>query len=158
MRTGSLGAAREARTLSAPDAELHLAFVLPADAAGSSPLQTDRQATYRAGIELRLGYVEEELTQDSRLHSDVHLLSGDVGEAILNLARNTDAELIVVGSHSSSPFERLILGTVATHVVRGADCSVLVAPSARVPSDLRRNLIETEVLAHFSDLRVGISA
>ena len=75
-------------------------------------------------------------------------MSCRASDAILRLAHDTAAGLIAVGSHSYSLFERLLLGSVASRIVRGAECAVLVAPAAQVPSVLRDNVIESELLAH----------
>jgi nucleotide-binding universal stress UspA family protein len=52
---------------------------------------------------------------------------GVAGE-ILALAKASAADCIVVGTHGSRGMERLLLGSVADKVVRGADIPVLVAP------------------------------
>ena len=51
---------------------------------------------------------------------------GAPGEAILNAARAEDVDLIVVGTRGRGPVGRLLLGSVSDHVVRHADCPVLV--------------------------------
>jgi nucleotide-binding universal stress UspA family protein len=52
---------------------------------------------------------------------------GKPAEAILALAEDVQAELIVVGTHGRKGLERLVVGSVATEVLRGAHCAVLVA-------------------------------
>jgi nucleotide-binding universal stress UspA family protein len=49
-------------------------------------------------------------------------------ERIHQLARATEADLIVVGTRATRGIERLALGSVADKVVRGADRAVLVVP------------------------------
>lgn len=49
-------------------------------------------------------------------------------EEILAVIRERRADLAVLGTHGRSGFERLMLGSVAAGVVRGACCSVLVVP------------------------------
>ena len=46
--------------------------------------------------------------------------------ALVDAARSLPADLIVVGSHGRSGITKLLLGSVATHVVTHAPCSVLV--------------------------------
>jgi nucleotide-binding universal stress UspA family protein len=47
-----------------------------------------------------------------------------------------DADLLVIGSHGRSGFERVLLGSIAEKVVRKATCPVMVVPSHdAVPSD-----------------------
>jgi nucleotide-binding universal stress UspA family protein len=152
----SLGAAREARALLSPGGALHLAHVLPPEGEPGGLLDVEGKGSYRAHAERRLTAIADDLTHGSDLHGHVHLLAGDPGDAVLRLAQDTAPDLIAVGSHSYSLFERLLLGSVASRIVRGAQCAVLVAPCAHVSSDLRRNLIEAELLAHMARADSGV--
>jgi nucleotide-binding universal stress UspA family protein len=51
---------------------------------------------------------------------------GDPREIILRVAEEQHADLVVVGSHGRSGFSKLLMGSVASHVVTHAPCSVLV--------------------------------
>jgi nucleotide-binding universal stress UspA family protein len=51
-----------------------------------------------------------------------------VGAQILELARKLDTDVIAVGSHGRHGAERLLLGSVADKVIRGATEPVLVVP------------------------------
>lgn len=58
-------------------------------------------------------------------------VQGVAADAIVEQARLMGAELLVVGTHGRKGLDRLILGSVAEAVVRGAHCSVLtVKPHA----------------------------
>jgi nucleotide-binding universal stress UspA family protein len=52
---------------------------------------------------------------------------GKPAQSILALAASIQADLVVVGTHSRIGIERLVLGSVAQEVLRGACCPVLVA-------------------------------
>jgi nucleotide-binding universal stress UspA family protein len=52
----------------------------------------------------------------------------DVANAILDRAASTAADLIVLGTHGRSGFQRFMLGSVAEKVLRRAVCPVLVVP------------------------------
>ena len=51
---------------------------------------------------------------------------GDPRSALVDTARREHAGLIVVGSHGRTGVKKLLLGSVASHVVTHAPCSVLV--------------------------------
>jgi nucleotide-binding universal stress UspA family protein len=51
---------------------------------------------------------------------------GPPAEAILRLAQERQVDLIVVGTRKKGFFERLVEGSVAQDVLRGASCDVLV--------------------------------
>jgi nucleotide-binding universal stress UspA family protein len=54
-----------------------------------------------------------------------------VGDQILGLAHAISADLIVVGTHGARGVERMLLGSVADKVIRGASQAVLVVPTRR---------------------------
>lgn len=56
----------------------------------------------------------------------VHVRAGDVAADICDVARELEADLIVVGTHGRQGVVRLLLGSVAEGVVRAATCPVLV--------------------------------
>lgn len=60
------------------------------------------------------------------------VLFGSPDSRIVETAEEWKADLIVVGSHGYSRWERLLLGSVSDSVVHHAPCSVLVV---RVPAD-----------------------
>jgi len=60
------------------------------------------------------------------LKATAKLLSGDPRRALLDEARREKIDLIVVGSHGRSGVAKLVLGSVASHIVTHAPCSVLV--------------------------------
>jgi nucleotide-binding universal stress UspA family protein len=51
-----------------------------------------------------------------------------VAPSILELAESLPADLVVMGTHGLSGFERMMLGSVAEKVLRGAACPVLTVP------------------------------
>jgi nucleotide-binding universal stress UspA family protein len=59
------------------------------------------------------------------------LMGHPVAEQILGLAHTIGAGLVVLGTHGSRGFERLLLGSVADKVIRTSDVPVLVAPIHR---------------------------
>ena len=75
----------------------------------------------------------EQLAQRLRaggLDAHVNVVIGaGVAEQILKLAHAEESDLIVVGTHGAAAVERLLLGSVADKVVRGATQPVLVVPA-----------------------------
>ncbi|MEO7458433.1 MAG: universal stress protein, partial [Gemmatimonadaceae bacterium] len=69
---------------------------------------------------------------------------GDSAQELLHHAERLDADLIAVGRHGIGALERLILGSVASSVLRGAKCSVLVTPT---PTGIERERLEIRVRA-----------
>lgn len=51
---------------------------------------------------------------------------GDPRDALLRLVGEERVDLLVVGSHGRTGFAKLLLGSVSSHVVTHARCSVLV--------------------------------
>jgi len=69
--------------------------------------------------------VEREM-QDVGFKTTARVLTGDPREAIVEAARAEKADLVVLGSHGRTGFDKLLMGSVASHVVTHAPCSVLV--------------------------------
>jgi nucleotide-binding universal stress UspA family protein len=69
--------------------------------------------------------VEQEL-RDAGCSAEARVMKGDARDALVDMARSMGADLVVVGSHGRSGLAKLVMGSVATHVVTHAPCSVLV--------------------------------
>lgn len=68
---------------------------------------------------------EREL-QGAGLKTDAKILHGDPRIELVEAARAARADLLVVGSHGRTGVAKLMMGSVASHVVAHAPCSVLV--------------------------------
>jgi universal stress protein A len=55
-------------------------------------------------------------------------LSGNAHVEIVNYAKETRADIVVLGTHGRSGLEHAVLGSVAERVVHRAPCPVLVVP------------------------------
>ena len=62
------------------------------------------------------------------VHTRVIADQGSTGRCILDQARTLPADLIVIGTHGQSGFERLLLGSVTEKVLRKASCPVMTVP------------------------------
>jgi nucleotide-binding universal stress UspA family protein len=60
--------------------------------------------------------------------SRVDVLEGSPAHEIVERANKTSADLIVMGTHGASGFERLVMGSVTEKVMRKALCPVMTVP------------------------------
>lgn len=76
------------------------------------------------------------LPPDANIHVEHRLEEGVPAAEIVRVARETNCDLIVMGTHGRGGLARLLMGSVAEHVVRKATCSVLVVktPFAESPA------------------------
>jgi len=79
--------------------------------------------------ELFVREAKEELAElkipDSTIQVDRHFEEGDPAAKILEVAKEIQADLIVMGTHGRSALGRLLMGSVASEIVRKAPCPVL---------------------------------
>jgi nucleotide-binding universal stress UspA family protein len=62
----------------------------------------------------------------ARFEADGLVVEGDVSDALLDMAADWGADLIVLGSHGRRGLDRLLLGSVSEVVLRHTTCSVLI--------------------------------
>ena len=119
-------AAQYAARITAPDGSLTLVTV------------SDTSIAVHAGF--RMSSVLEKLAEEARLASgrgrevaeairsvETRSVRGDPRQCLLAEIARQDATLVVVGSHGRSRAEGIALGSVATHLLHEAPCSVLIA-------------------------------
>lgn len=110
----------------------------------------------------------DELLRQVRHFVEVHPAAGarvsvalregpDVHREILAQADALNADLIVVGSHGRSGFERLLLGSITEKVLRKATCPVMVVPRRVDEAALSRAVHVRRILCpvDFSDSSVA---
>ncbi len=73
---------------------------------------------------------DETVLRSAGLRVESGVLQGDPREMLIEEARRERADLVVVGSHGRTGLDRLLMGSVASHVVTHAPCSVLVVKEA----------------------------
>jgi nucleotide-binding universal stress UspA family protein len=76
------------------------------------------------------------VTVRHRLIADHPMAMGSEAEGILAAAAEEKADLIVMGTHGRGGLSRLLMGSVAEHVLRKAPCPVLTV-KAPVPAALQ---------------------
>ena len=86
-----------------------------------------------AGMVERIREFQEDLVTRSQqeltkmgVHAEGRVIEGDPRETLLEAAKQEGTDLIVVGSHGRTGLEKLLMGSVASHIVAHAACSVLV--------------------------------
>ena len=128
-----------ARSLTAHySAHLHLIHVAPPD---------PEFVGYEPGPQYVRDHVARDLREEHRQLQDLaqkladgglavtaHCLQGSTTETILKKALETQADVIVVGSHGRGALSRIVLGSVSQGVIHGSACPVLVVPARYTPS------------------------
>ena len=110
-------------------ATIHLLHVYPPDEAASMPdaahlLLQSAEATERLNEELASIHRKR---VEALCPENCHIRGGRPHQEIIRLARELDADLIVLSTRGHSGLKHLLLGSTAERVVRGAPCPVLVA-------------------------------
>jgi nucleotide-binding universal stress UspA family protein len=69
------------------------------------------------------------------LRIECRCVEGSPASAILDIAKETGCDVIVMGTHGRTGVNRLLMGSVAEQVVRSATCPVLTVknPASRAP-------------------------
>ncbi|MDT8340409.1 MAG: universal stress protein, partial [Longimicrobiales bacterium] len=71
----------------------------------------------------------ERLEAEFGVNTTALLVRGVFAESILKQASRINADLIVVGTRGQGPVARVLLGSVSTRVIQGANRPVLVVPT-----------------------------
>ncbi|MGZ8691137.1 MAG: universal stress protein [Gaiellaceae bacterium] len=127
---GSLAAAEEG-VLLAKKLGAHVTFVAVAHA----PLPLLGDPYYQRAVTENLGHMRAALAkaipyaEERHVKYETELLEGSPAKAVLELARNRDVDLIVVGSRGLGAVKGALLGSVSSEIVHHADRPVLVARS-----------------------------
>jgi nucleotide-binding universal stress UspA family protein len=112
-------AATLAAALVGPEGRLELVHASPGTG------DEERERGHRAGVEERMQRLAGAV-QGPQVSTDI--VHGDPGRTLLERAEEIGADLIAAGSHGHGFFGRMLMGSVSTRLVRGAHCSVLIAP------------------------------
>jgi universal stress protein A len=96
----------------------------PLDLVGLAPRQESLTHVEQA-LELRAAHARK-----AGLTVTTQTLMGTPHEVLVDHARESDVDVIIVGSHGLGALAHALLGSVAEKVVRDAPCPVLVVPRA----------------------------
>jgi nucleotide-binding universal stress UspA family protein len=124
----SMDAADHATSISKEyNAELYALYVIRADVDLFGPHETsefmtkmrDEGEKYLNKVKLKAN--EKNIEIKAEIISSINIAGG-----ILDYAEENNIDLIVIGTRGRSGFKRLLLGSVASHVITYAHCPVLV--------------------------------
>jgi nucleotide-binding universal stress UspA family protein len=111
------------------ESEIHFAHVVratEADVRANLAATSDLLASAHANLQKWLAaHVDEKDPRVPRMRLTVAL--GQPAAALVQIAADVEADLLLLGTHGRKGVERLVLGSVASQVFRTAPCSVLVA-------------------------------
>ena len=90
-----------------------------------APADVQYELGPREDINLILDSAAAEVKKEG-IEAQTHPVEGDPAEAIINVAEQTNADLIVVGNKGMSGARRFLLGSVPNKVSHHAPCSVII--------------------------------
>ncbi|KQC03380.1 MAG: universal stress protein UspA [Methanoculleus sp. SDB] len=110
------------------NAEIHAVYVIETGMLSSIPIDNTLEVIYNLlESEGNLTMDESrETASQAGVELTTHIKQGHAGNEILKLADEIAADLIVLGSHGKSEIDRLLLGSVTSHVVRNSTVSTMV--------------------------------
>ena len=100
------------------------------DAGGMTWMKTAEEEMNVATEELT-ARAEQEL-RDAGLATEAKVVLGDPREAIVDAVRTMGIDHVVVGSHGRTGLGKLLMGSVASHVVTHAPCTVTVVKTKKL--------------------------
>ncbi len=103
-------------------ARLILMHVVPPPIAHGEVVARRQRDGYHAQLEKELNRL---VPPDPQIRVARWLEDGDPATVIVQVAQDLPCDLIVMGTHGRTGVRRLLMGSVAEHVVRNAPCPVL---------------------------------
>lgn len=87
------------------------------------------QKELESKLKLKLEEVKNTFFANCDCESKLIETNHTIDHEILSFAKNISADLIVVATHGRTGLARLLIGSIAEKIVRGAHCPVLSVPS-----------------------------
>jgi nucleotide-binding universal stress UspA family protein len=110
------------------DAKVHVAYVVDTASFESIPMDGGWEMMYeileKEGNDIT-GTVAE-MVKGNNVDVESHVLEGNPSHEIIEFAKNNDIDLIVLGTHGKSGFDRFLLGSVAEKVSRNSNVPVMI--------------------------------
>lgn len=114
--------------LLAPDASVVLAHAGPRFET-DDPVLAARAAEYRHAAQAAFARLRQRVPLGAHPVEE-RLLDGEAADALLTLVSRERADLVVLATHGRGFWRRLVLGSVASAMVRHAPCAVLCVPGS----------------------------
>jgi nucleotide-binding universal stress UspA family protein len=114
-----------ALTRAVEEARLRNGRVVVVNATRGDALVDDRYADEEQLARLTSGLAGSGVEVDVR-----RSMGADVGDQVLAVAGEVDADLVVIGLRRRSPVGKLLMGSVAQRILLHADCAVLAVKPA----------------------------
>lgn len=116
------------------NAKLTVLAVVPADIAmptdiDFAALQRDKLADQDMQMAEKNAKAVKEAAQKAGVDAQAFVMSGKPADAIIEIAKDKSADLIVVGSHGRTGLDRLLMGSVTERVIVMSSCAVLAVKS-----------------------------
>ncbi|MFC7187069.1 universal stress protein [Halorubrum yunnanense] len=108
-------------------AAVHAVHVVDAARYAGMPMETSWEGVgklLRGDADEAVDEVEE-LAAETEIDVETAVVEGSPSREIIRYAEGNDCDLVVMGTHGRGGIDRLLLGSVAEKVVRGADVPVL---------------------------------
>ncbi len=127
-----------AEKLSAVIHFVHVVADFPGDAMIGAPYAQEYQdKIFAASQEKMTALVENSQKKCPGCTGEV--VYGDPVDQIIDFARSKNADLIIISTHGARGLEKILLGSVAERVLKGAHCPVLIMnPFKELQSDQYR--------------------
>jgi nucleotide-binding universal stress UspA family protein len=107
---------------------LYLVFVEPPADLIANQFMLESETRFPGDVVVWFRRFTDSLGAHAGVFVEPVVLSGRTVAAVSEFAERVGADLIAAGSHSHGRFERFLLGSVSTGLVRDAGCPVLVVP------------------------------
>lgn len=127
-----LRAARTAMRIAAPGARICFAHVAP-DRGVPLDGSEELSSIARANLDEEFDRFINAVGVPDDVSVTRATLYGDPARVLLDFAYAAGMDMIVAGTHGRNALARLFVGSVASKVVRGAQCAVLVTSARRAP-------------------------
>lgn len=124
----NLELARTAIDLATADASIYLVHVKP-DPPFGMPHPGRWLDSYDDGVRAGLEHVRSAIGLPRSRVIETIVVHGHPGAALTVFAQTAQADLIAVGLQGAGFMDRLVIGSVTSHLVRTAPCSLLLAPA-----------------------------